>query len=62
MAYRADPKAFLVREMEEVLDPDALLPVSRPAVSFGPVSRSEAADDAQLWPQPHLHAGILSME
>ena len=62
MSYRADPEAFLVREMEEALGPDAVLSVSRPAVLSGPVSLSEAADDAQLRLQSPLHAGILSME
>ena len=45
MSYRADPEAFLVREMEEALGPDAVLSVSRPAVLSGPVPLSEAADD-----------------
>ena len=62
MSYRADPEAFLVREMEEALDPDVVLSVSRSAVLSGPVSLSEAADDAQLRLQSPLHAGILSME
>ena len=62
MSYQADPEAFLSREMEEALGPDAVLSVSRPAVSSGPVSLSEAADDAQLRLQSPLHAGILSME
>ena len=51
-----------MREMEEALGHDAVLSVSRPAVSSGPVSLSEAADDAQLWLQSPLHAGILSIE
>ena len=46
MSYRADPEAFLVREMEEALGPDAALSVSRPAVLSGSVSLSEAADNA----------------
>ena len=46
MSYRADPEAFLVGEMEEALGSDAVLSVSRPAVLSGPVSLSEAADDA----------------
>ena len=51
-----------MREMEEALGSDAVLSVSRPAVLSGPVSLSEAADDAQLRLQSPLHADILSME
>ena len=62
MSYRADPEAFVLRGMEEALGLDAVLSVSCPAVLSGPVSLSEAADDAQLRLQSPLHAGILSIE
>ena len=58
----SDSLVFLYPEMEEVMGPEAVLPVSHPTPVTCTVSVSEAADDAQLRPQSPLHAGILSME
>ena len=62
MSYRADPEAFLVREMEDAMGSEAVSSVSDQGIFTGPVLVSEAADDAQLRLQSPLHADILSMK